>query len=209
MSRPDRALALLALAAGLALWLVPEGALAQGARGLGLELAGKSRDGQEVSGALKILLALTLLALIPGILVAMTAFTRIIIVLSMLRQALGMQETPPNMVLVSLALFLTLFTMLPVVKEINDSALGPYLGDKISIQEAGTRAIEAGRPLRPDRDAACIARPLFVRRGAVWYRASAVVRSAQLGDLLAGTRSAAIPPGARDTRRPSRVGLHR
>src|SRR5678816_3210093 len=51
----------------------------------------------------------------------MTAFTRIIIVLSMLRQALGMQETPPNMVLVSLALFLTLFTMLPVVKEINDT----------------------------------------------------------------------------------------
>jgi flagellar biosynthesis protein FliP len=145
MKRAERLFAGLLLGAGLFLLLAPDCALAQGAKGIGIELVGKGRDGQELSSALKILLALTLLALIPGILVAMTAFTRIIIVLSMLRQALGMQETPPNMVLVSLALFLTLFTMLPVVKQINDSALGPYLGDKISIQEAGKRALA---PLR-------------------------------------------------------------
>jgi flagellar biosynthetic protein FliP len=143
MKRAERLLALIVLAAGVFLLLAPELAFAQ--KGIGIELSGKGAGGQEISSALKILLALTLLALIPGILVAMTAFTRIIIVLSMLRQALGMQEVPPNMVLVSLALFLTLFTMLPVVKEINDTAFGPYMGDKISIQEAGKRAIA---PLR-------------------------------------------------------------
>ena len=66
-----------------------------------------------------------MLSLIPAALVAVTSFTRIIIVLSMLRQALGMQETPPNTVLVGLALFLTLFTMMPVVNEVNDKALAP------------------------------------------------------------------------------------
>ncbi len=145
MKRPERLVAGILAGAPILLLLAPDCALAQGGTGIGIELVGKGRDAQELSSALKILLALTLLALIPGIMVAMTAFTRIIIVLSMLRQALGMQETPPNMVLVSLALFLTLFTMLPVVKEINDAALGPYLGGRISIQEAGTRA---SAPLR-------------------------------------------------------------
>jgi flagellar biosynthetic protein FliP len=107
--------------------------------GFGLEFVTPG-DTQELSGALRILLALTVLSLIPAALVAVTAFTRIIIVLSMLRQALGMQETPPNVVLIGLALFLTLFTMLPVLNEINEKALAPFLGDKLSIQEAGGQA---------------------------------------------------------------------
>jgi flagellar biosynthetic protein FliP len=112
--------------------------------GLGLEL-GTPGDAQELSGALRILLALTVLSLVPAALVAVTAFTRIIIVLSMLRQALGMQETPPNVVLIGLALFLTLFTMLPVVNEINEKAVAPFLGDQLSLQDAGGQAVA---PLR-------------------------------------------------------------
>jgi flagellar biosynthesis protein FliP len=99
----------------------------------------------ELSSALKLLLALTALSLIPGFLVAMTAFTRIIIVLTMLRQALGMQETPPNMVLIGLALFLTLFTMLPVAATVNEKAVMPFLADQLSIQGA---AEQAAVPLR-------------------------------------------------------------
>jgi flagellar biosynthetic protein FliP len=100
---------------------------------------------QEVSSALKIILALTFIGLLPGLLVAVTSFTRIIIVLSMLRQALGMQETPPNMVLTGLALFLTLFTMAPVLQQVNERALEPLLADRISVQDA---ARSAATPLR-------------------------------------------------------------
>jgi flagellar biosynthetic protein FliP len=108
--------------------------------GFGLDFS-TAGDPQELSSALRILLALTVLSLIPGVLVAMTAFTRIIIVLSMLRQALGMQETPPNMVLIGLALFLTLFTMLPVVTDVHEKAVAPYLAGKASIQEAASQAL--------------------------------------------------------------------
>jgi flagellar biosynthetic protein FliP len=104
--------------------------------GFGVEIG----EAQELSGALRILLALTVISLIPGVLVAMTAFTRIIIVLSMLRQALGMQETPPNVVLIGLSLFLTLFTMMPVASEVHDKALAPFLEEKIPIREAVTQA---------------------------------------------------------------------
>jgi flagellar biosynthetic protein FliP len=110
-----------------------------------IELVPNAAGAQELSSALKVVLVLTFISLIPGLLVAVTSFTRIIIVLSMLRQALGMQETPPNMVLTGLALFLTLFTMLPVATQVNEAALEPYLNDRISIQEA---ARSAARPLR-------------------------------------------------------------
>jgi flagellar biosynthesis protein FliP len=137
MIRPERLLLGLILLAGCA--LLPEIALAQG-KGLGLDIS-RGRDTQELAGALKLLIALTLISLLPGILVAMTSFTRMIIVLSMLRQALGMQETPPNMVLIGLALFLTLFTMLPVATAINDKAVTPYLAEEISIRDAGEQAV--------------------------------------------------------------------
>jgi flagellar biosynthetic protein FliP len=76
--------------------------------------------------SLKILFAITILALAPSILIMMTGFTRIIIVLSCARNAVGLQQTPPNQVLVGLALFLTLFLMNPVISQINEQAYTPY-----------------------------------------------------------------------------------
>ena len=84
---------------------------------------------------LQILFLLTILSLAPSILIMMTSFTRIIIVLSLTRSALGTQQLPPNPVLVGLALFLTVFVMMPVGREINTNALQPYLEKKITFQE--------------------------------------------------------------------------
>lgn len=105
---------------------------------------GLSEDasGQKVAGAVKVLLLLTVLSLAPSILIVMTSFTRIILVLSMLRHALGMQQTPPNTVLISLALFLTLFTMTPVLKEANEIAYQPLIENKIGLEEAVNKGIE-------------------------------------------------------------------
>jgi flagellar biosynthetic protein FliP len=100
---------------------------------------------QEVATAVKILVLLTVLSLAPAILIAMTAFTRIIIVLSMLRHAFGMQETPPNTVLISLALFLTLFTMAPVFTQVNEKAFTPYLDGKMSFDKAFDQGL---KPIR-------------------------------------------------------------
>lgn len=99
----------------------------------------------EVATAIKVVALLTVLSLAPAILIVMTAFTRIIIVLSMLRHAFGMQETPPNTVLVSLALFLTLFTMQPVLVEIESNAWQPYSAGKIGFE---TAIDEGMKPLR-------------------------------------------------------------
>ena len=100
---------------------------------------------EQMSTAVQVLIALTVLSLAPAILISMTAFVRIAIVLSMLRHAFGMQETPPNTVLVSLALFLTFFTMSPVLDRMNASAVEPYLANKISLPEAYARG---SAPLR-------------------------------------------------------------
>jgi flagellar biosynthetic protein FliP len=90
-------------------------------------------------------LILTLLAVVPAILVSMTSFIRIVIVLSMVRHAFGMPETPPNAVLVSLSLFLTAFTMSPVLNELNRDTLQPLLAGKMGVE----RAMETGSgPLR-------------------------------------------------------------
>lgn len=99
----------------------------------------------EVVSAIKVLMGLTVLTLAPAILIMMTSFTRIIIVLSFIRQALGTQQMPPNQLLVGLALFLTFFIMGPFLKQINSEAVQPYIDGKIS-QE---RAMELGvAPLR-------------------------------------------------------------
>ncbi len=90
----------------------------------------------ETVGALKILFLLTVLTLAPALLVTMTAFTRIVIVLFFLRQALGTQHMPPTQILIGLALFLTFFVMKPVLIEINDNALQPYLDEEISQEQA-------------------------------------------------------------------------
>ena len=86
--------------------------------------------------ALEILFLMTVLALLPSILIMLTAFTRIIIVLSFVRNAMGLQQTPPNQVLIGLALFLTLFIMQPVLLEIKDVAYTPYVEGEISQSDA-------------------------------------------------------------------------
>jgi flagellar biosynthetic protein FliP len=112
---------------------------------LGITIEPRSGDRTQIATAMQILLALTLISLAPAFLIAVTSFTRIIIVLSMLRQALGMQETPPNTVLVTLALFLSLFTMLPIFEGINKNALQPYLEGKLDLNQAYEQGIT---PLR-------------------------------------------------------------
>jgi flagellar biosynthetic protein FliP len=98
-----------------------------------------------VSDALRIVMLLTLLAVLPAVVIAMTSFTRTIIVLSMLRHAFGMQDTPPNMVLISLALFLTLFTMGPAFQSAYQEGIKPMAENTITMEAAVTNTV---RPLR-------------------------------------------------------------
>lgn len=86
--------------------------------------------------SIKILILLTILTLVPSIVILMTSFTRIIIVLSLMRSALATQQTPPNQVLVGLALLLTLFIMAPVYNDVIDNAINPYLENTINQEEA-------------------------------------------------------------------------
>jgi flagellar biosynthesis protein FliP len=99
-------------------------------------------DGKPLSLSLQILLLMSLLTVLPSLVLMMTSFTRIIIVLSILRQALGLQQTPPNQVLVGLALFLSLFVMRPSIDQINASAYTPYGNGQISIEEAVSRSAQ-------------------------------------------------------------------
>ena len=96
---------------------------------------------QDVSLSLQILFLLTILSLAPAILIMTTSFTRIIIVLSFIRNALATQQTPPNQVLIGLALFLTLFVMSPVIADINEHAYRPYMEERIGFEEAVERAM--------------------------------------------------------------------
>jgi flagellar biosynthetic protein FliP len=88
------------------------------------------------SVSLQVLVAMTVLTVLPALLLTMTSFTRIIIVLAILRQALGTMQTPPNQVLIGLALFLTLFVMSPVLQRINQEAVQPYLTQQMPMEEA-------------------------------------------------------------------------
>lgn len=97
------------------------------------------------STSVTVLIGLTLISLLPAILLSCTAFTKIFIVLGLTRNALGLQQTPPNQVLAGLALFLSLFVMGPVLSQINDVALQPYMDGHMS----ASQAIDAGMdPLR-------------------------------------------------------------
>lgn len=96
----------------------------------------ETEDPEAFVPALKIVAILTILAVAPAILLMMTSFTRIMVVLSFLRQALGTQSMPPNQVIVGLSLFLTFFTMGPVVDIINERALTPYLAKAITQDQA-------------------------------------------------------------------------
>jgi flagellar biosynthetic protein FliP len=95
--------------------------------------------GQTMSLSLQTLALMTSLTLLPSLLLVTTSFTRIIITLSILRQALGTQQTPPNQVLVGLALFMTLFVMAPTFRQINETAIVPYTNNQIAIEEAAAR----------------------------------------------------------------------
>lgn len=102
-----------------------------------MNLGFKTTDNpNEVVGAIKLILIMTVLTLAPAILIMMTGFTRIIIVLSFLRQALGVQNMPPNQLLVGLALFLTFFVMGTSFEEMNKNGVQPYLAGKISQEVA-------------------------------------------------------------------------
>ncbi|MGZ3703977.1 MAG: flagellar type III secretion system pore protein FliP [Bdellovibrionota bacterium] len=94
----------------------------------------------ETVSALRILILFTVLSLAPAILIMMTSFTRIVVVLSFLRQALATQNMPPNQLIIGLSLFLTFFTMAPVWQSINTNSLGPYMAEKISQDVAISRA---------------------------------------------------------------------
>ena len=111
---------------------------------IGLTIEGAETP-EETAGALRILLILTVLALAPSILIMMTSFTRILIVLSFTRSAMGMQQMPPNQILIGLALFLTFFIMAPVTAEINEAAYQPLIQGEITEEEAFSRGME---PLR-------------------------------------------------------------
>ncbi len=97
------------------------------------------------SETVDILLLITLLSILPSILLMLTCFPRIIIVLSLIRNGLGLQQMPPNQVLIGLALFLTFFVMSPVISEINTNAYQPYIEEKIDEDEALEKAMEPVR----------------------------------------------------------------
>ena len=92
-------------------------------------------NGEQVP-TLELLLMLTLISLLPSLLIMTTSFMRTIIMLSFLRNAMGIQQSPPNMVVVGIALFLTLYIMTPVINEINETAYQPYVREEISQREA-------------------------------------------------------------------------
>lgn len=95
-----------------------------------------TEDPNEIVNAIKIIMVLTVLTLAPAILIMMTSFTRLIIVMSFLRQALGVQQMPPNQLLVGLSLFLTFFIMAPAFTEMNTKGIQPFLANQISQEKA-------------------------------------------------------------------------
>ncbi|KNZ70872.1 flagellar biosynthetic protein FliP [Thermincola ferriacetica] len=100
-----------------------------------------SSNPQEVSKSLQILFLITILSLAPAILIMTTAFTRVVVVLSFVRSALSTHTTPPNQVIIGLALFLTFFIMAPTWSQVNKEALQPYLSGKLSQEQALKKAV--------------------------------------------------------------------
>jgi flagellar biosynthetic protein FliP len=129
-------------AAALLLMLVPAAALAAPH----VAPAAAALGGGQTSGVIRIALVLTVMALIPALLICTTSFVRIVVVLSMIRHAFGMPETPPNQVLVALALLLTAFSMGPTFSALNEGALQPFLAGNMTVQQGldqGTAPLRA------------------------------------------------------------------
>lgn len=106
---------------------------------------------QQLSLSLQILITMTLLTLLPALLLSMSAFIRMIIVLSILRQALGTAQTPPNQVLIGISLFLTFFVMAPVINTVNAEAVQPYRDGAITMTEAVTAGLKPVRSFMLDQ----------------------------------------------------------
>jgi len=101
--------------------------------------------GTQTSTSVQLFLIITVLSLVPAILILMTSFTRIVVVLSFVRNALGTQQLPPNQVVLGLSLILTIFVMMPTFSQINNNALQPYISQKITQTEAFEKAEEPMR----------------------------------------------------------------
>jgi flagellar biosynthetic protein FliP len=130
---------LTAVPGALAALALPAAAKAQAAvpgaldRAFG-ELGGAG--GEPLSMSLQLLLVMGLLTILPALVLMMTSFTRIVVVLAILRQALGLQQSPPNQVLIGLSLFLSLFIMAPTLERVNDAAIAPYAAGQMNAEQA-------------------------------------------------------------------------
>jgi len=107
-----------------------------------ITVTSNAKGGETYTVTIQILAIMTMLTLLPALLLTMTSFTRIMIVLGLLRQAIGTQQAPSNQVLLGLSLFLTAFIMMPVLDKVNDTAIKPYLEEKIDITTAIANASE-------------------------------------------------------------------
>lgn len=134
-----------------ALALLPMAAAAAAPAGIPAVTVTGAGGGQTYTLSLQVLALMTALTLLPAIVLMMTGFTRIVIVLGILRQALGAGQTPPNQVLVGLALFLTLFVMSPVINRINEQAFQPYSAGTIDTSVALERAVVPVRKFMLDQ----------------------------------------------------------
>jgi len=95
-----------------------------------------ANGGEDYSVNLQILALMTMLGFLPAMVILMTSFTRIVVVMSILRQAMGLQQTPSNQVIIGIAIFLTFFIMSPVINQVNEQAVQPYLNEQISARQA-------------------------------------------------------------------------
>ena len=123
-----------ALVLAFCIFMKPSNSFAEGLPYL--DIIGEASTPQENAFAVKQLVLLTILTLIPSIILMLTPFVRISIVLSIMRQSLGLNQSPPNQVLLALSLFMTIIAMTPTITKINSESIEPYMNNKISIEQA-------------------------------------------------------------------------
>ena len=143
MLKSARLISLLFLLAALAVFFIPAEAFAQSVT---IDMGGSVADAEGGGGSVatrvvQMVMLLTILSLAPSILMMMTSFTRIVVVLSFLRTAMGTQQTPPNTVLISLAMFLTLFIMMPTFQASYEQGIRPMMEEQVAEMEGIERAV--------------------------------------------------------------------
>lgn len=104
--------------------------------GVGINFNGDNNEPQAVVDTVKVFILMTVLTLVPAFMILTTCFTRVVVVLSFLRSAIGSQQTPPNQILIGLALFITIFVMQPIYTKVYDEAVTPYLNEQITQEKA-------------------------------------------------------------------------